>query len=161
MTTIPASEYRAAHLADTANNGRELRPIGWTGPTGVTVSAHLSVTVPLDNYVPTREYAYRIIERLTWPEREDGFTGSEISIPGGLDVFRDADRALWILDDGESVTPYVSTGFHPELRYVSLKRMRPEAGEPGAGYGPRRVYHMLVTDVRTGTGPDGSHDYRS
>ena len=101
---------RSAYLADTANNGRELRPIGWTGPTGVTVSAHLSVTVPLDNYVPTREYAYRIIERLTWPEREDGFTGIEISIPGGMDVFKDADRALWILDDGrESRTGDEST----------------------------------------------------
>jgi hypothetical protein len=143
-----------------AHNGRELRPIGWTGPTGARTSAHLHITVPMDNHTPTRDYAYRIVERITWPESADGFTGIEISIPGGVDVFPDFRRALWLLDDGETMTPYYTATWHPEHRNIGLKRMTPEAGKPGAGFGPRRTYHVMVVRTDTGTGPLGSHDYR-
>jgi hypothetical protein len=134
----------------TDDDGRTLRPLGWTGPTGARVTAHLHVSVALDNHLPVpRLRVHRVIEQITWPEAENGWTGIELSIPGGLDDFRDGDRALWLLDDGSSLTAYVTVVYHPKRRYIGLKRMRPEAGTPCAGYGPRRAYHVLVTRTDT------------
>lgn len=132
-----------------ADTGRTLRPIGWTGPTGAQVTAHLRVFVALDNYTPPRDTASIMIERITWPKRDDGFIGIEISIPAGLDLFKDGDKALWMVDDGSSVTMYYTCGYHPEERYIGLKKVTPHMLGICDGFGPRRTYHLLVQEERT------------
>lgn len=131
-------------MTETWPDVETLRPIGWTGPTGVRVAAHVRVWSPLDNHTPTRSDVTCTLEQYEWPVRADGFTGNEYRIPGGLDLFPQGDRALWLLDDGTHVTVLYCTGYHPAKRYIGLKSF--PAGLVG-GFGPRRTYHLMIQEI--------------
>lgn len=129
-------------MTDTTTEARQLRPLGWVGPSGAQVTAHISVWAPLDNWTPARREAALTLEQYTWPQRDDGFIGVELSIPGGLDHFRHGANALWLLDDSDSVSMYHTATFHPTERNIGLKSF--PAGLIG-GFGPRITYHLMIT----------------
>lgn len=121
---------------------QEIRPVGWTGPTGTVVEAHLRGWSPLDNHQPTRHHAHVDIERWRWPDRGDGFVGIELSIIGGLDKYRHGRRALWLVDDGETVTPYYTCGYHETGRYIGLKKY-----PVGLESGVMHTYYLRVREA--------------
>lgn len=124
------------------SNARTARPVGWTGPTGAQVVKHLRGWSPLDNHTPARRDDTVAIEVIEWPARDDGFTGVELEIVGGLDVFRHGAQALWAVDDGAAVRLYYTCTYHPEHRHIGLKRLT-----PGLDVGPRTTYYVRVTEV--------------
>jgi hypothetical protein len=123
-------------------DAREIRPVGWTGPTGVRVVSHLRVWSPLDNFNPARRETQLTLEAYEWPPSDDGYTGIEYGIPNGLDVFKHARNALWLLDDGASARMFYTVTYHPEQRNVGIKSF--PCGLIG-GFGPRFTYHLMAT----------------
>lgn len=125
------------------------RPIGTVfNRTGATVTAHLSFMAATDNRRGNAQtIATGILEELHWPPREDGFTGTELRIVGGMDHFPDASSARYLIDDGESLTLYYVATYHPELRTIGLKHMRSGTWEPSTD-GPARLYTLKITRRR-------------
>lgn len=124
------------------SEARKIYPVGWAGPTGARVVRHLSGVSALDNYEPTRTYGYPLIECWEWPPSEDGYTGVELNIAAGLDIFKHARRALWLIDDGETVTPYYTVTYHETERNVGLKRY-----PVGLESGVLHTYYIRVKGV--------------
>lgn len=145
------------------SEAREIRPIGWTGSTGAMVSGHLRATAAIDRYEPPRSHANVMIEEIHWPPSDDGFTGAELVIIGGLSAFRLARKAVWIIDDGQTVRPYYTVMYHETEDTVGLKsfpthfradgsrEIRPDNGREvdmsGWMIGPATAYHLKVTGV--------------
>lgn len=131
------------------------RPIGTVfNRTGAMVSAHLSFIAATDN---CRGNAQTIVtgtlEEIHWPPNEDGFTGVELRIVGGLDHFPQGDAARYLIDDGESLALYYVATYNPEMRTIGLKHMR--SGEWGPTTdGPARLYTLKITRRRDTPGSD-------
>lgn len=142
---------------------REIRPVGWTGPTGVMVVRHLRAVATLDRYEPPRNYGHVMIEEMHWPPSDDGYVGAELTIINGLSTFRHARQAVWLVDGGRTVRPYYTVTYHETDDCVSLgsfpthfsadgtRRIRPDNGRPvdmsNWMLGPRTAYHLKITEV--------------
>lgn len=126
------------------DDSAELRPIGWTGPTGAMVVRHLRAWCPLDNHIPARRETIVMMEEYHWPLRDDGYSGYEVRIIGGLDAFPKGAHALWIMDEAGKSRVMHTAGWHETHRYIALKSF--PAGLLG-GFGPRIAYHLMTTDA--------------
>lgn len=107
----------------------------------------------LDNYNVTRDHASGEFERVAHP-----VTGTDtITLPG--DGFSDHLNAIYLIDDGESVTPFYVAGWNREASHVFLN---PFPTNPGGTVkrpdgrtvdysawllGPRRAYHLKVSPM--------------
>jgi hypothetical protein len=131
-----------------------LRPLGWTGPTGVTVSAHLHYTAATDNMRGRRQTVITdTAEVYDWSAnphyKEDGWEGNEICLPRGLDLFRDGCSARFLLINkvtGEVALYYVAS-YHPERRNIGLKRETGSTVFDGNVHGPKKMYTLFVTQT--------------
>lgn len=124
---------------------QEPRPIGWTGPTGAKVVRHVRAFAALDNHTPARRTKRVTLEEYEWPPSDDGFIGVQYRIVGGLDVFPYGAKALWLLDDGQTVRVMYTAAHHPTERYIGVKDFTPTGF--GFGCGPTVAYHLKVTEV--------------
>lgn len=124
---------------------RELRHVGWTGPTGAMVTAHLHYMVALDNRRGRQQkISNGTAEVITWPPADNGFVGVEIELVHGLDIFKDGHKARFLIDDGETVTLYYVATWHPEERNIGLKQLTSSTiWDPESG-GPHPLYHLHV-----------------
>ena len=116
-------------------------------------------TTAMDNHEPTRAYAHGTLDAFIWPD-----TGQlSYRLPGGLDDFKEASRAVFLIDDGRTVLPLYATGWNPATGIVFLglfpvnvnaegtPKVREDNGRP-VDYGdwmlgPRRAYHLKITEV--------------
>jgi hypothetical protein len=121
----------------------ELRPVGWTGPTGAKVIRHWRAYAALDNHTPSRREASVILEEIEWPPSDDGFTGVEFRIVKGLDHFRHGAHAVWLLDDGGTLRVMYTATYHPTERTIGVKTFTPDSHN----HGPATVYHLRITEV--------------
>ena len=110
----------------------------------------------LDNYEPTRDFAYG--DALHYAA--DDVRGETIVVHDALDKLRDANRATYLVDDGRTVSAWYVAGWHDAERTVFLQRfptnynadgsprLRADDGRPvdfGTWMlGPRRAYHLKV-----------------
>jgi hypothetical protein len=107
------------------------------------VVRHLEGVSPLDRYEPTRSYGNVMIEEIGWPLSGDGWTGVELEIINGLDVYKHARRALWLIDFGPGdVRPYYTCTYHETERHVGLKSY-----PSGLESAPLTTYYVKVTEV--------------
>lgn len=111
-------------------------------------------TVAMDAYEPTRRYEYGVIEKWVNPE---GIT--RFRIPNATDLFRDAHRALYLLDDGNTVVPHYVCGWNsttdPTTIWIEPLPTNPEGKTDNSGrvidyrdwaLGPLRAYHLKLSD---------------
>lgn len=108
----------------------------------------------LDNHEPTRADASGSLEVWKFP----GNSRETVTIPDAS-MFKDAERALYLLDNGLSVIPYYVAGWNSEKGTIHLKAMptnpngetRPDNGQVidfGTWVlGPRRAYHLKIRPV--------------
>lgn len=140
-------------MTDTETTGRVLRPVGWTGPTGARVTAHLTGTVRMNNY-RGRQAEWRTfeLERIEWPAELDtaGILRGRMTyqVINGLDMIPKLPNPGFLIDDGHSVTPYYVAGYHLVHRYLSLHPENPGAGK-FLSDGPTTYYWMTVEEVTT------------
>lgn len=131
-----------------------LRPLGWTGPTGAKITEHLHYTAATDN---KRGRAQTVVsgtaEVYDWTDnpthQENGWMGTEVSLPHGMDLFPDGHKARFLIINkvtGE-VTLYWVTGYHPEKRYIGLKREQGSLIFDGEIHGPKKMYTLFVGKV--------------
>jgi hypothetical protein len=121
---------------------RELNPVTHVYPSGAVVVANYRAFVQLDNYDPPRKQEVVMLEEIQWPPAEDGFTGVEMEVIRGLDVFPYGAKALWIIDDGSTTRLMYTATYHPELRNIGLKSF-----PTGLPSGPTVTYHLKITAV--------------
>lgn len=131
------------------------RPVGTVfNATGAMVSAHLSFLAATDN---RRGRAQTVVggtvEELHWPPNDDGFTGVELRIVGGLDLFPQGDSARYLIDDGHSLALYYVATFHSEHRTIGLKHDTAGHWDPDTD-GPKRLYHLKITARRDTPGSE-------
>jgi hypothetical protein len=107
----------------------------------------------LDNYEPRRAEMDGTLERST-----HAVTGNDTIVilpPLGL---KDSTNAVYLIDDGETVTAWYVAGWNPKDPGLILnpfpvnpggERTRPDNGRPvdysAWSLGPRRAYHLKVT----------------
>lgn len=124
---------------------RPVRPVGWTGPTGASVTAHLTFMAAADNRRGrAQSIVSGVMEEIAWPPSDDGFTGVELTIVGGLDLFKDGYRARYLIDDGTNVRVYYVATYHPTERNIGLKHMRTGIFDPECD-GPHTLYQLKIT----------------
>jgi hypothetical protein len=119
----------------------------------------------LDNYEPTREYAYGTATAYVTFDGED----TAVRIEDGLDLLRDAHRSLFVIDNGRTAEPFYVAGWHggnPSPSYPKGHRpyilLRPFPTNPNNRtradngrvidysdwmLGPRRTYHLKVWEA--------------
>ena len=129
-----------------------LRPLGWTGPTGAKITAHLLYVAATDN---RRGRAQTVIsgtaEVYDWTDnptyQESGWTGVEIGLPHGLDLFPDGHKSRFLLIDRDTgeVTVYYAATYHPEHRNIGLKRETGSSIFDGEIHGPHKMYTLFVS----------------
>jgi hypothetical protein len=125
------------------------RPLGWTGPTGAKITAHLHFNAATDN---RRGRAQTVVsgvaEVYDWTDntlhQQDGWTGTEISIVDGLDLFDHSARFLIMNPSTGETTLYYASGYHPKERYIGLKRLTASSVFDPESDGPRRLYTLFV-----------------
>lgn len=116
-----------------------------------------AVRTVTDNYKPPRGEAWLTATRYVDEERPAAskrhpvITLTVFGAVGAL--LRDAHSAVYLWDDGETVTPYYVAGWNgaedgkPDR--VHLHPVQPEAGQESNlrtwSLGPRRCYHLKVT----------------
>jgi hypothetical protein len=128
------------------NATRELLPIGHVSRSGASVVAHLSYVAAVDNRRGRAQgIEYGTAEVWQWPPRKDGWSGVEISLPGGLDLFKDGHAVRFLIAEGDTITPYYVATFHPTERNIGLKRLTPSAWDPESD-GPKRTYYLHVNE---------------
>jgi len=115
----------------------------------------LAYRVALDNHEPTREYAYGECHPYTTE------SGIDAMLIRGAITWRDGANALYLIDNGRTVTPMYVAAYHPEHDYVIVhamptnynadgtRRTRPDNGRDvhmdNWQLGPRRAYHLKVS----------------
>jgi hypothetical protein len=123
-------------------------------PVMPTMVGKFKFYVPLDNHNTPRSDA--VWDAEVW-ERPDG--DRTVRILGAADVFKDAYRAFYLIDDGESVVPHYVAGFNPTT-YPGAVFLHPFPTNPGGRtmradrpepvdysnwvLGPRRAYHLKI-----------------
>jgi hypothetical protein len=124
----------------------EIRPIGWTGPTGATVTAHLRFVAATDNRKGRGQTIVTgLMEEIHWPPRDDGFVGVELRIISGLDLFKDGHAARFLIDGGSPLALYYVATWGPDDRAIGLKHeTRSTLFDPEIS-GPKRLYTLHVT----------------
>lgn len=138
-------------MTETANEIEFLRPLGWTGPTGARIVAHLGYHAATDN---RRGRAQTVVtgtaEVYDWTDnpthQANGWKGIEISLPHGLDLFPDGHNARFLILNREAGTQtiYYVAGYHPTRRSIGLKPELPSATFDGEIHGPHKMYTLFV-----------------
>lgn len=120
-------------------------------------------TAAADNHNPVhREEITGTLIQYDRPDVRQTFT-----LPHAADLFRDAHRSLYLIDDSESVIPHYVAGWndtegHPNRGVIHLhpfpvnpggRTLRADRPEP-VDYrtwmlGPRRAYHLKITRIDT------------
>lgn len=103
----------------------------------------------LDNHNPTRQQATGELYHSTdWHEFK------EMIVLDGRSQFKDNEDAIYLVDNGSTVTVYYVAAWHPEQDHLILhpfplsKGIRDDNGQPVDAstwsLGPRRAYHLKV-----------------
>lgn len=108
--------------------------------------------VELDNHAPARDFTEDTLETWEWP---DGHTS--LRIPAGWNRVKDWNKAIYLIDDGDTVTVHYVGSFHPTDGAVNLRpfpvnpggtQQRPDGRGPIDYslwfHGPRRAYHLKI-----------------
>jgi hypothetical protein len=120
---------------------------------GNKITETFTFAAALDNYAPVhRSQANGSGEVWTMHDGRE-----RLAIVDAEDLFKDAFKALYLLDDGSTVTPYYVAGYNPVARpgVVFLQTfpvnggIREDNGRP-ANFdtwmlGPARTYHLKIT----------------
>lgn len=134
------------------------RPIGWTNPhTGVTYTRDRAFSCAMDNYEPVpRTVKHGTLQEWTEP---DGTRHSYSLTDWGTE--REANRAVYLIDDGRTVVPHYVAGWSNDQDRLTLRpfpvnvntdgspKMRADRDEQvdhtGWMHGPVRTYHLKIT----------------
>lgn len=121
---------------------------------------------PLDNYSPARRMAYGYAVEYVRANGQNGMTLWRTDFGAvGTRTYDELIRALFIVDNGRSATPFDPCGWAPsadadqlfimpfplEYNADGSRRTRADDGRPvdmsGWYVGPRRTYHLKVSEV--------------
>jgi len=102
---------------------------------------HYQGNIQLDNYEPPRNHAYFNCYQYSTDTVTDGFV-----IDRGM-TLKDATRAVFLMDDGETVHPYYVASWHPEQLHLIAHPFPTGENHRTWALGPRRAYHIKLTAV--------------
>lgn len=113
-------------------------------------------TAAADNYEPApRNYLSGTLAVYEMPAEQTGRTLARV-LCFSSDVPKQAHHAIYLLDDGSSVTAYYVAGWRPDLSEIYLQTfplndgtIRPDNGRPvdfsGWLLGPRTAFHLKLS----------------
>lgn len=115
-------------------------------PRGGTMVRVWHYSCQVDNYEPARAFASGDLEEWHFPDDDHRPVTFLLTTELGM---RLAHRAVYLLDDGETVRPFYVAGWRPDAPILYLHPFPTDQGHrPGTFHGwtlgPHRAYHLKI-----------------